>query len=458
MSIAQEAGMEQTAAVNVAIPVGEKKSFKSVLFNATHNLKMAMLAIYVLPLVVISYLYMQYIYPMFTARGDDVMGLGISAVLTFAVVLSILGMYLISRTAKDSVHTLKSLNDNMDNLLCMTKRFEETGFVDTLAGSAALSAREMLNAEASSLLLYDERGDLRFEYVEGAAAATLKGKALKLGEGITGWAAKERRPVIINDVQSDPRFATHFDKSSGFVTRSILCVPLAFNGRDLGIIEVINKRSGLGFDEQDQDALVTLAGHASASIYRNKSYEEMKNDFVHVTDILVTAMDNYMPEKKGHARRVARYSVKIAKELGLNEQDTRKVYFGALLHDIGLLKIDLAEYQDKEKFKLHPSFGSDMVRNIGQWKDVASIIRDHHERYDGSGYPSRLSGQDISLGGRIVALAEAFDVMTSRHSYKAAMRFDSVAEEVRTFAGSQFDPSISDVFLKCFREEDIADA
>jgi putative nucleotidyltransferase with HDIG domain len=449
--------MEQLMEGKMSILGVGKKGFRRLLYNASHKIRLAMLAIYVLPMVVLTYLYVQYIYPMFSARGDDIMGLGISAVLSFGVILSILGTALISRTANDSVHALKNINDNMDNLLSMTKRFEETGYVDSLVGSAALSAREMLNSEASSLLLYDDRGDLRFEYVEGPAAGFLKGKAIKPGEGITGWVAQEKRPVIINDARSDPRFICRFDNDSGFITKSILCVPLAFSGRDLGVLEVINKRNGQGFDDQDQQLLVSIAGHAAASIYKNKVYEEMKNDFVHVTDILVTSMDNYMPEKKGHARRVARYSIKLAKGLGLTEEDIRKIYFGALLHDIGLLKMDLQEYQDKEKFKLHPTLGADMVRDITQWKDVTSIIRDHHERYDGKGYPAGLSGQEISLGARVIGLAEAFDVMTSRKSYKPSMKFSEVSEEIRTLAGYQFDPQVAQVFMNTFRVEDVFD-
>ena len=442
--------------------IGEKRAGNKILLKVpvmTRKLRMALMGIYVIPLVVIAYLYVQYIYPMFTAWGQEVLALGISAVLTFAIVISLLGLALISRTATDSVCALNDLNGRMDELLCSTKRFEETGYVDTLIDSIAKSSKELLNAEASSLLLYDDNMDLRFEYVEGAASAFLKGKAVKLGEGITGWAAQEKRPVIVNDVQGDPRFAKRFDKDSGFITKAILCVPLVFSGRDLGVLEVINKRVGDGnFTEEDKDTLVSLAEHAAAAIYRNRSFEEMKSDFVQVMEILVMAMDNYMPEKKGHARRVARYSVKLAKDLGLSEQEVRQVYFGSLLHDIGLLKFDLVEYQEKGKYRLHPSAGADMIKNITQWKEVAHIVRDHHERYDGAGYPAGLSGQDISLGGRIVCMAEAFDVMTSKNSYKPSISFDEAAEEIRALAGYQFDPNLSEVFLAAFRKDDLAEA
>ncbi|MBI5190601.1 MAG: GAF domain-containing protein [Nitrospirae bacterium] len=424
---------------------------------AMERLRFALLAIYVVPLLVLGYLYMVYIYPMFTANGKEVMALGISAVITFAVVLSILGLALITKSARESVNSLSGMNRRMDSLLLVTKRFEEAGYVDILVDSVARSAKEILDSEASSLLLYDDAGDLRFEYVEGPAAEFLKGRALKLGEGITGWAAKEGRPIIINDVQGDPRFAKQFDKKSGFQTKSMLCVPLRFAGYNLGVIVVLNKLSGDGYDEQDKQVLVALADHASASIYRNKTQEKMKSDFVHVMDIVLTALENYMPEKKGHSRRVAKYSVKLAKELGLDDDEVRKVYFGALLHDVGMLKFGRQEYEDLQKYKLHPVVGSEMVKNIAQWKDVAVIIRDHHERPDGGGYPAGLSGEEISLGGRIVALAEAFDVMTSKQSYKPAKGFDEAFEEIRGLSGFQFDPRVAGAFVRSFKEEDVTE-
>jgi putative nucleotidyltransferase with HDIG domain len=420
-------------------------------------LRYALTAVYVVPLLVIAYIYMQYIYPMFAAKGDEVLALGISAVLTLGVIVSILGLALISSSAKSSVDTLMSLNQRMDMVLTFTKSFGETGHVDMLVDSVARSAKEVLNAEASSLMLYDDAGNLRFEYVEGTAAHMIKGKVLKPGEGIAGWAARERAPVIVNDVKSDKRFAHQFDGESGFNTTSIICVPLVFNDRDLGVLEVINKRGGIGFTESDKHTLLAFAEHAAAAIYRNKAFDEIKSDFVQVTDFLVMAMDGPMPEKKGHSKRVARYSVKLAKGMGMKDDDVRSVYFGSLLHDIGLLKFDSADTKDREKYKMHSSFGCDMVKNVYQWKDVSRMIRDHHERYDGSGYPVGLVGEEISLGGRIIGLAEAFDVMTSSTSYKEPVSFDDAVDEIKNLAGYQFDPDVVDVFLRIFTKDDLVE-
>ena len=115
--------------------------------QAARKLRFALLAIYIIPLLVLTYIFVQYIYPMFTARGDEMSALGLTAMLTFAVVLSVLGMALISRTADESVDTLRNLNRNMDNMLEITKRFEETGHVDTLVDSIARSAKELVGAE-----------------------------------------------------------------------------------------------------------------------------------------------------------------------------------------------------------------------------------------------------------------------------------------------------------------------
>lgn len=438
---------------------GIEGAYKGGKFRSMHLdwLRYALLAIYIVPLLVIAVIYMQYIYPMIAASGEEMMALSVSAVLTLAVVLSVFGLALISRTAKASVASLHDLNNRMDGILSATRHFEQDGYVDTLVDSVSVSAKNMLNAEASSLLLYDGEGSLRFEYVEGPAARHLKGKAVKVGEGITGWAAKERSAMIVNDVRKDPRFAKAFDKESGFITKSILCVPLVFSGRDLGVLEVINKSDGSGFTEHDKDVLTALAEHASAAIYKNKAFDEMKSDFVQVTDLLLMAVDDLLPQKKGHSRRVARYSVKLAKGLGLGDDEVRDIYFGALLHDVGFVGLDVVDYSDRDKLKQHAAAGGDMMKNIYQWRNVSRIIHDHHERYDGKGYPSELAGEAITLGGRVIALAEALDVMTSKHSYKLPIGFEEAAEEIRALAGYQFDPRVVDVFLATFDEDDVLD-
>jgi len=371
------------------------------------------------------------------------------------VLLSILGLALTSQASRQSIDTLQKLNSRMDNLLDLTKTFRESFYVDVLLDSIAKSAIQIINAEASSILLYDDGGMLRFEYISGRGAGGIKGKVLNAGEGVTGWAAQEGKAVIVNDVSNDPRFTDKFDKETGFVTRSIMCVPLVIDGKNIGILEVINKKDGEDFAEQDLKILYSLADHAALSIQRSRSYESSHSDFIQITDILISAMDHHVPEKKGHARRVARYATKIAKVLGLNDEEQKKVYFGALLHDIGLLKYSQDDYWGLKKFEMHPTHGYEMVKAVSMWQPMAPLVLCHHERYDGTGYPRGISGQSIPLGARIITVAEVFDTLVSSRTYKTTMGFQEAADEIKKHSGTQFDPLIVDVFLANFRKEDI---
>ncbi len=420
--------------------------------------RFSMLAIYTIPMFVIAYVYIQYIYPMFSTESGD-KAIGVMAVLVLAVVLSLLGLAHLSKTFKKEGDTLMRLDERMRIFMNATKRFEEVGYSDLLIDSIADSAREVLDAEASSLLLFNKEGLLRVEYVEGskAAACAMKGRTIQPGQGIAGWAAKERRPVIVNDVKSDPRFDEKLERECRLNSKAVMCAPLVFGGRNFGVLEVINKRDGADFSEGDLKTLVSLAERAASAIHRVRTEEEMKSDLVHMFDILMVAIDNYMPEKKGHSRRVSRYAVKLAKSLGLGEEDVKKVYFGALLHDVGFLKFDIVENQIKKRSRFHPQIGADMIKDITQWKDIVPIVLQHHEHYDGTGYPAGLRGSDISLGARIVGLAEAFDAMTSPESYKPAVSFEQAIEEIKASSGKQFDPEAADILLRTFRKEDVID-
>ena len=422
----------------------------------SHKLKVSFFIASIVPLAVMTYLYLNYVAPAAEKEGNTAIAV-IGMLLLFTVILSVLGLVLTGRAANESINSLKRLNLRMDSLLDVTKNFRESFYIDVLLDSIASSASQILNAEASSILLYDESGTLRFEYVTGKNSAGLKGKAVNPGEGITGWVAQEMKPLIINDVHKDPRFSDRHDRETGFRTRSIVCVPLVIEGRNIGVVEVVNKKDGEPFTEQDQKILFSLGDHAAISIQRSKNYESSHSDLIQITDILITAMDYHVPEKKGHARRVARYAVKLAKSMGLNEEEQKKIYFAALLHDIGLLKYDQDEYWGLKKFEMHPTLGYEMMKAVTMWQPMAPLVLSHHERYDGSGYPRGLSGQDIPLGARIISLAEVFDIMASSKSYKPARGFQEAVDEIRNNSGVQFDPHVVDIFLASVRKEDVSE-
>lgn len=339
-------------------------------------------------------------------------------------------------------------------VLDVTKAFRSIIHLDVLLDTLVRTAAETVGAEAGSILLYDEEQNLSFRTAFGTKATELKPMRVQPGKGIAGWTAKTGRPAVVNDVRSDPRFDSRFDESTGFVTRSVLCVPLQFEDRVIGVLELVNKADGAPFDEQDLNILFNLADQAAISIEHVRLQDAQNNYFTHVIEILIGAMDTHVPVKVGHARRVARYANLVGRGLGLTEQELRNLYFAGLLHDIGLLKLDAFGEWTRERIELHSVFGYEMVKDIIFWKDLAPIILHHHERWDGRGYPGKLAAQDIPLGARIIGACEALDIITSESSYKSPLPFDMAIREMEAHSGTQFDPNIVAAIKAQIKEED----
>jgi HD-GYP domain-containing protein (c-di-GMP phosphodiesterase class II) len=172
-----------------------------------------------------------------------------------------------------------------------------------------------------------------------------------------------------------------------------------------------------------------------------------------VTDMLLDAIDFQIPEKKGHSRRVAKYSNILAKGINMTEEKRQRLYVAALLHDVGFLRIKTEDTFSREDFMEHPVIGDEIIRPINFYADVAPFILYHHERYDGYGYPAKLKGDAIPIESRIIAVAEAFDAMVSEPSYKIPLSFDAAIEELQRNAGTQFDFWLVDVFVSNIQPE-----
>ena len=342
----------------------------------------------------------------------------------------------------------------LTSVLQVTKAYRSIIHLDVLLSTIVETAAHTVGAEAGSILLYDEDGKLRFHTASGQAAPQVKPMTLERGQGIAGWSASAGKPAIVNDVESDPRFEGRFDEETGFETRSILCVPLTFEDRVIGVIELLNKKGDGEFNDEDQALLFSLADQAAISIEHVRLLDARNNYFTHVSEILIGAMDTHVSIKAGHARRVARYARLIANGVGLADEEQRNLYFAGLLHDIGLLKLDVNEEWTRERIELHPVLGYEMVKDIIFWKDLAPIILHHHERWDGRGYPERLEGEQIPIGARIISVCEAFDVITSTNSYKSPLPYEMAIREIEAHAGTQFDPGVVEALKRYITEQD----
>ncbi len=185
------------------------------------------------------------------------------------------------------------------------------------------------------------------------------------------------------------------------------------------------------------------------------TYEKLEKAYLESIETLrftVEAKDTYT---RGHSDRVSEYSVLIGQKLNLSDEDINTLKIGGLFHDIGkigvpdsiLLKNSKLTDDEYSEIKNHPTIGSHILSNATIFQNVIPIVKHHHERFDGNGYPSRLKGLDIPYLARITAVADAFDAMTSRRTYRDSLFLETVKEEIEKCKGTQFDPNCADAFL-----------
>ena len=184
----------------------------------------------------------------------------------------------------------------------------------------------------------------------------------------------------------------------------------------------------------------------------NEKLEQSYLDTVKTLRFAVEAKDSYT---RGHSDRVADYSVLIGQKVGLSEEQIKLLKIGGLFHDIGkigvpdriLLKPDKLTDDEYSEIKNHPSIGAHILGAAEAFKEIVPIVKHHHEKFDGRGYPSGLKGDEIPYLARIAAIADTFDAMTSRRSYRNALDLQIVKDEIEKCKGAQFDPQLADVFL-----------
>lgn len=217
-------------------------------------------------------------------------------------------------------------------------------------------------------------------------------------------------------------------------------------------------------DKFDQLLLLIESGIKSISqmnIIRNinkelkETYEKLEKAYMESIETLRLTVDAKDVYTRGHSDRVAEYSVLIGKKLGLPEEDIRTLKIGGLFHDIGkigvpdsiLLKDTKLSDDEYSQIKNHPSIGAHILSTATIFTDILPIVKHHHEKYDGTGYPSKLKGDEIPFLARIAAVADTFDAMTSKRPYRDALSLDIVKQEFERCSGTQFDPQIAQIFL-----------
>ena len=319
---------------------------------------------------------------------------------------------------------------------------------------------------ASILLLNPELNVLEYAAGYGFYTRAIETSSVRMGEGHAGGAALQRLLVRVDDLRLRKHQFARATLLAGEEFISYCGVPLIAKGLVKGVLEIFH-RLPLEPDDDWLDFLHTLAGQAAIAIEDAQLFHNLQQsniELLQAYDATIEgwsrALDLRDRETEGHTQRVTDMAMMLGKRLGLSDKKLKYMRWGGLLHDIGkmavpdkiLLKPEALTAKEWEIMKQHPSFALQMLSPIQYLKLALDIPHFHHERWDGSGYPGGLKGEQIPLAARIFAVADVYDALTSDRPYRSKWAKSEVVDYIRQHAGSLFDPKIVQVFLQMMEE------
>ncbi len=342
----------------------------------------------------------------------------------------------------------------------ISQAFTSTLDYQEVVGIVAKRVGNFIGAQYASVLLPDDR----CQYLNIAASYNLsaeyvwivnKKSRTPIGSGPLGKAFSQQRPFFVNDVESDESYAPwkHVAAVQGY--SSLIALPLMAKGQTLGVICIY-------FDEprylkkNEINLLTTAANEAAIAIENSQIYENLQDAFVGTIKSLAETIDAKDAYTRGHSEKVSLYAEATARGLGLDGEELQTIRYAGYLHDVGKIGIPDAILTKPGKLtveefniiKKHPVLSDRILKPVDFPFPVQPVVRHHHERYDGKGYPDNLTGEEIPMGARILAVADSYEAMTSDRPYRKALSVDKALEELSRNVGTQFDKRIVVEFIR----------
>ena len=361
-------------------------------------------------------------------------------------------------------YSLPTQTDPLVSLVKISRSITALTDIDELLKVIAEETRNAMQADRCTVFLWDkDSNELWSKVALGVGDKEIRFPADK---GLAGYVVQTGETVNITNAYSDSRFNPEVDKSTGYHTKTILCMPIMNNNHEIiGAFQVLNKIDGV-FTKNDEDLLIAIGGSASIALENAQlfdrqlqMYREQKLLFESFIDTLATSVDARDKITAGHSKRVRLYSGLIADEIGMDAKDKSLLEKAATLHDIG--KIGIRDSVLRKEGKLtdeeykhiqeHVRITHNILNKLNMSPDfriITEMASSHHEKWDGTGYYRHLKGDEITLGGRILAVADVFDAITSKRHYRDKMPIKNVLNIISEGAGSHFDLDLVDSFLK----------
>ncbi|MCE9645729.1 MAG: GAF domain-containing protein [Chloroflexi bacterium] len=337
--------------------------------------------------------------------------------------------------------------------------------LDTMLRSIVENARKLLNAATSGMYLAIPGTD-ELELSMDTSPYVPLGSRLHFGEGAAGHVAQTRRPLRIADYFTWEGRSKLYE---GMPIRAVLEVPMLYRGELIGVLTADEAGdSERKFTEADEHLLTLFASQAAGAIHAARLYENLKRSNADITSAYDTtiegwsrAMDLRDHETEGHTLRVTSLTLKLARRIGLSESQLTHIRRGSLLHDIGkmgvpdaiLLKDGNLNGEEWEIMRKHPQLAYEMLSSIDYLHEALDIPSNHHEKWDGTGYPRGLKGEQIPLAARIFAVVDVWDAIRSDRPYRQGWDSETAIGYIKSNSGTHFDPKIVEAFLAMLREE-----
>jgi HD-GYP domain-containing protein (c-di-GMP phosphodiesterase class II) len=328
--------------------------------------------------------------------------------------------------------------------------------VDDVLEIIIQSAVKELNALKGSFILYRKGPqELIIRNTVGVNKKTINEGKFILGEGVAGWVAENKTPLLIENIIDEARYIR---KKSCDENSSMVCVPIINKGQLKGVVSIEAHADGKKFNNRDLEFMLVLAHQAAIAIDNAQLSNHLQKSYFDTISALANAVEAKDPYTLGHSERVTQYSITIAEQMGLLEEEIRTIQYSAILHDVGkigisgniLNKVGRLSFEEYCAIKQHSVIGENIIKRVDFLQETRPIIRGHQEHYDGSGYPDGLAGDEIPLLARILSVADVFDALITDRPYRKAYGYKDAVNIIRENSGKYFDPKIVTVFLEIF--------
>jgi putative nucleotidyltransferase with HDIG domain len=319
----------------------------------------------------------------------------------------------------------------------------------------------LMHAERGFLMLRESDGVLRVQVARGMDKEDVSEDKFAISYTVVGRVTESGEVILTSNAQEDPRFESQMSVAA-YHLLSILCAPLKIKDDLIGVIYVDNRVHSGMFQQADLELISAFANQAAVAIDNarlfddlQESNEELEIAYQATLEGWVRALDLRDKETEGHTKRVTALTQKLAKAMGVNDDDLIHITRGALLHDIGkmaipdgiLLKPDMLTDDERTLIKKHPVYAYEMLSPIKFLLPALDIPYCHHEKWDGSGYPQGLKGEQIPFAARIFTVVDVWDALVSDRPYRKGLKPPDIRKYISEQAGIYFDPKVVDVFL-----------